>query len=88
MDGICESKLDLLTGGFSKFGGRGTRCICKCRSGEGEETDNGREGGNRCAQVVGEHIVRVLSEWADGLAVGVLGEERVVLGGTDRGEVA
>ena len=88
MDSICQCRLDLLTGGFSKFGGRRTRCIGKCRSGEGKETDDGWEGGNGCAQVVGEHVVRMVGVGADGLTIGMLGEERVVLGGTDGGKIA
>ena len=85
-DRAHQRRLYLLSGGFSKAGGRRGRCVGECGRGGREEARDGREGWDGRSKVVGEEVVGGLGVGTQGVLAVVLGEEGVVLGGTDRGE--
>jgi hypothetical protein len=85
-DSTHKHRLNLLSGGFSKSGGRRSRGICKCSSRGREEASDGSKGGDGGAEVASEEVISGISVLTKGVLAVWLRKEGIVLGSTDRGE--
>jgi hypothetical protein len=81
-----NSRLNLLRGGFSKASGRRFRGAREGSRGRGKQANNGGKGGDRPTKRGSKHIVGDISKGSEGKLTTALSKDRVMLGGTDRGQ--